>query len=71
MSKKSITAAATVIGIFGGVRPTARAIGLAPASVCNWKKRGGGAIPGKHWAALLKAAGKAGLKLKSEQLYHL
>ncbi len=62
-----------VIHIFGGVRPLARLIDRHPSSVAAWKrpadKRGGGGIvPVRLHADLLKLAVKKKLDLNAEDL---
>jgi DNA-binding transcriptional regulator YdaS (Cro superfamily) len=62
------TPASVVIDTFGGVRKTARLLGLSPGAVSRWQTRDGGAVPGKHHVALLLAAKSARLKLTPNDL---
>lgn len=71
-----LTPAATIIDLFGGVRATARMLGLNPSAVSRWamppaKKGTGGAIPQRHWAAILDAAKQQKIKLSIAQLAKL
>jgi hypothetical protein len=50
-----------VIETFGGIRPTARLLDVAPSSVFRWLARTSeagvaGAVPDRYWEALLQAA---------------
>ena len=56
-----MTPVAVVIDVFGGIRPTARAIGVAPSTVLRWgtSTRGGripGTVPHPYLRRLLDAA---------------
>jgi transposase-like protein len=64
-----------VIAAFGGVRATARALGINSSSVSRWKmpaeKRGlDGRVPSVHQGPILRLAREAGLSLKAEDLIH-
>lgn len=50
-----------VIAAFGGIRATARAIGVAPPSITYW--RSSGTIPTKRVHEVLAAASNLGIKL--------
>lgn len=67
--------AAKVIKVFGGVRATARALGLNASSVSRWPKpaaqRGlAGRVPSMHQARILKIAKKTGLEITAADLIH-
>lgn len=67
------TPAARVIGVFGGVRETARLLGISSSTVSRWQKPRdeggtGGKIPTKHQSILLLLAGERGLKLEAADL---
>lgn len=71
-----LTPAATIIDLFGGVRATARMLGLNPSAVSRWamppeKKGTGGAIPQRHWSTILDAAKKQKIKLTVSHLIKL
>ena len=71
MSK--LNPAAKVISLFGGVRPLARALDLNPSAVSRWaqptvKKGTNGAIPQRHWAAILQHAAAEKVKLTVNDL---
>lgn len=64
-----------VIHIFGGVRPLARLIDRHPSSVAAWKRSsenrgGGGFVPVRLHADLLKLAAKKKLDLTSDHLIY-
>lgn len=64
-----------VISAFGGVRATARALGLNSSSVSRWRmppeKRGlGGRVPSVHQAVILRIARETGLALNASDLIH-
>ncbi|MBB3144896.1 hypothetical protein FHS21_001297 [Phyllobacterium trifolii] len=52
------TPAEYVIGKFGGLTKTARALGVPISTVQGWKERG--KVPQEHWLPLIEAAGKNG-----------
>lgn len=58
-----------IIEIFGGVRPTARAMSLPASTVQSWKDSG--YIPAKHQDALLRAAAKLSLGISPEDFFDL
>lgn len=58
----------TVIQLFGGVRPTARVVGVYPSAVTRWRKRGGGKIPQGHFPVLLREASLMGFCLTMDHL---
>lgn len=65
-----------VIEAFGGVRATARALGLNSSSVSRWRmpaeKRGlAGRVPSIHQATILVYARKNGMRLTAEDLIHV
>jgi hypothetical protein len=67
------TPAARVIEAFGGVRATARALGLHSSSVCRWRlpaARGGlaGRVPSRHQSTILRIAQESGMDLSAEDL---
>ena len=69
-----ISGAEYVIRKFGGIEATAEVIGRHRSVVNRWvlpKERGGtgGAVPGKHFAALLSAARQRGIDLVPEHLF--
>lgn len=57
-----------VIEIFGGIRPISRIVGLAPASVWEWKNTRQKLVPTKYWSTLLKVASKENINLKLSDL---
>lgn len=64
-----------VIGAFGGVRATARALELNSSSVSRWRmpaeKRGlCGRVPSVHQATILRLARERGLQLTPADLIH-
>jgi hypothetical protein len=58
--------AETVIKMFGGVRPLARALGMNSATPCGWRDRG--RIPRWHHDRILAIARRLGLPLERDQL---
>lgn len=68
-----ITPADRVIGAFGGVRATARALGRNPSSISRWRKSRaeggtGGRVPSTLQSVILLGAKAAGLSLTAEDL---
>ncbi len=61
-----ITPAEVVISTFGGVRPTARALGLTPPAVGYWRRTG--SIPTKQIPRIVAAAQRLGVCLTSDDL---
>lgn len=55
-----------VIGIFGGIRPAARALDEWPGSVQKWKKRG--YVPATKHQKVLDCAKELKLKLTAQML---
>jgi acyl-CoA synthetase (AMP-forming)/AMP-acid ligase II len=55
-----------VISLFGGVRATARALGLSNPSVGYWRRRG--YVPMSKLSAILAACRDKGLKVDRQQL---
>jgi transposase-like protein len=58
-----MTASELVISKIGGVRKTARALGLNPSTVCRWRKPAeeggtGGMVPQIYFRAILDLIGK-------------
>lgn len=47
------TPAACVVEAFGGPGDTAKALGVAPCTVSNWRTRGKGEVPLEHWELIL------------------
>lgn len=67
------TPAARVIRAFGGVRETARMLGISSSTVSRWQREReeggtGGRVPTKHQSALLKHSEDRGLGLRAEDL---
>ena len=65
MSKRP-NPAEIVIDKFGGIRPLARALGLSPVSILNWKKRR--AVPPRRWREVHAVAGVNGVDLTMAQI---
>lgn len=68
-----LSPAREIVAKFGGVRATARVLGLNPSAVSRWmmppEKRGtNGNVPQRHWPALLDHARKERIKLKISDL---
>lgn len=64
-----------VITAFGGVRATARALGLDSSTVSRWHlpldRRGlGGRVPSVHQARILRLAREVGLDITAADLIH-
>lgn len=62
-----------VISLFGGVRPTARALNLNPATIVRWKKAredggSGGYIPTKNQTLILSTAERMGIAVDPARL---
>lgn len=53
-----------VVDLLGGVRATARALGLTPGAVSRWRDR----VPQEHHEALLSIARERKLPLTAEML---
>lgn len=71
-----MTPADKVIAAFGGVRATARALGINSSSVSRWRmpasRRGlDGRVPSIHQAAILRLAKQSGLHITAEDLIHV
>jgi hypothetical protein len=68
-----MTPAEKVIKAFGGVRPTARVLGLEPSTVSYWvnrkKKKAKGSIPVWHHKNILKVANQLKIPLTKDDLY--
>jgi hypothetical protein len=67
--------AAYVIKVFGGVRPTARAVGRSPSAVSKWtkpRKNGGlgGQVPTMIQSKVLKLATKLKLPINPTDLIY-
>ena len=60
------TPALAVITAFGGIRPMAKALGVAVSTVQGWKERG--AIPANRHEAILNAARAQKVELDEAQL---
>lgn len=70
-----MTPADKVIDAFGGVRATARALGLNSSSVSRWRmskeERGlDGRVPSIHQSVILRIAREQGLPLCAADLIH-
>jgi len=71
-----MTPARYVITQFGGVRATAKALGVAPSTVSTWNKRRtskdyrglNGRIPAKNWATIMRAAKKRNKRITYKNL---
>lgn len=73
MTHEVKTPAARVISVMGGVRETARALGISSSTVSRWQKPRdeggtGGRVPTKHQAKLLDIARDRGVELTPAQL---
>lgn len=71
-----MTPADKVIEAFGGVRATARALGINSSSVSRWRmpadKRGlDGRVPSIHQATILRLAKQSGLNITAADLIHV
>ncbi len=71
-----MTPADKVIEAFGGVRATARALGINSSSVSRWRmpadRRGlDGRVPSIHQAKILRLARAAGLNITPADLIHV
>jgi transposase-like protein len=69
------TPADKVIEVFGGVRATARMLGLNSSSVSRWRmpadKRGlNGRVPSVHQGTILRIARERGLRLSAADLIY-
>jgi transposase-like protein len=53
-----------VIKVFGGVRATARALGINPGTVSRWRDT----VPSKHHVRLIDLARRQGRRLTSNDL---
>lgn len=62
------TPATVVIETFGGVRKTARLLGIDAGAVSRWGSRDGGAVPAKHYLTLIAAAKAMRKKLTPNDL---
>jgi len=56
-----------IVGVFGGVRPMAAAIGRNPSTVMSWKVRG--SIPDQHKPGVLASATELGLDLTPDDFF--
>lgn len=56
------TPADYVIEQFGGVRATARALGMSPSAVSHWRKRNG-QVPPTAWKLVIATAAAQHIKL--------
>lgn len=71
---KKLTPAQCVVKAFGGVRPTARALGKVPSAVMWWLapksggKGTGGRVPSKAQQAILALAKRGKVKITAEEL---
>lgn len=57
-----LTPAEYVIGKFGGLTKTARAIGVPISTVQGWKERG--KVPQEHWLPMIDAARDCGMTIE-------
>lgn len=62
-----MNAAERIIAKFGGIRPMARIVGLAPNSVQNWKRTG--LIPASRQQGLLELARREGIELEPADFF--
>lgn len=74
--KNTLEPAHSVICKLGGVRSTARILGLSPSSVSRWmtgaaKNGTNGAIPQKHWKTILNYAKQEQLKISISDLLYI
>lgn len=65
--------AESVIKKFGGVRATARAVGLSPGAVCRWPKPRidggcGGEIPTRNHRKIMEAARNLNISIEPAEL---
>ncbi|MFZ9189601.1 MAG: carph-isopro domain-containing protein [Schleiferiaceae bacterium] len=65
--------AAAIVRQLGGIRPTARAVGISPSAVLRWtrprsQKGTAGTIPQKHWPTLIAFGKSHGLRITIQQL---
>ena len=58
--------ATTIIGMFGGIRPMAKKLGIAVTTVQGWKERG--VIPAARHADVLQAAERFGIPLTAADM---
>lgn len=70
---KRLEPAKSVIARFGGIRPTARVLGISPSAVMRWmlprhEKGTDGNVPLKHWQALINYAKKEQISLTVAEL---
>lgn len=75
-TKNKLDPARTVVAKLGGVRATARILGVNPSAVSRWlvsrqEKGTGGAVPLKHWQALLDYAKQERIKLSVTELSNI
>lgn len=71
--KNKLEPARSIVTRLGGVRATARILGVNPSAVSRWmvshKEKGtGGAIPLKHWQSILNHAKKENIRLSVTDL---
>lgn len=66
MQPETQSPADKVIGAFGGLTKTARAIGVAVTTVQGWKERK--RVPQEHWATIMAEAKKIGATITLEDL---
>lgn len=60
----------SIIAVFGGIRPTARALGIGnPSIVQGWIKRG--RIPARHIRHIVETAAARGESISLERLFEL
>ena len=57
-----------VIHVFGGVRATARAIGVTPTSISKWTRREEGTVPTSKMKKIIKKAELLGLDITPDDL---
>ena len=75
-TKNKLDPARTVVAKLGGVRATARVLGVNPSAVSRWmvtraKKGTNGAVPLKHWQSILNYAKQEGIKLSVSELSNI
>lgn len=65
-----LTPAQVVVKTFGGVRATARVLGLAAGTVSRWQSMRAGQVPGRHHVRLIEAAKERHKKLTPADLVY-
>ena len=65
---RGMTPVEVIVDVWGGFRPTARAIGVAASTVLRWGQRPSGRIPDQYLRRLLDAAVAQKRRLTLEEL---